>query len=41
MSSCAVAQDGSTIIAGDRSGRTYFLRLEEANGNSQGEIKLE
>jgi WD40 repeat protein len=29
--SCAVAPDGQTIIAGDNSGRVYFLRLVEAD----------
>ena len=31
MHSCAVAPDGQTIIAGDRSGRVHFLRLVEAD----------
>ncbi|MFO7092458.1 WD40 repeat domain-containing protein, partial [Limnospira platensis] len=26
--SCAVASDGVTVMAGDKSGRVYFLRLE-------------
>ncbi|WP_445243060.1 MULTISPECIES: WD40 repeat domain-containing protein [unclassified Microcoleus] len=25
---CAIAPDGVTIVAGDESGRVYFLRLE-------------
>jgi len=25
---CAIAPDGVTIVAGDKSGRVYFLRLE-------------
>jgi WD40 repeat protein len=25
---CAIAPDGVTIVAGDTSGRVYFLRLE-------------
>ena len=29
---CAVAQDGHTIIAGERSGRVHFLRVEEGVG---------
>ncbi|MDB9503668.1 hypothetical protein PN441_11355 [Spirulina major CS-329] len=28
MSSCAIAPDGVTVVAGDESGRVYFLRLE-------------
>ena len=28
MRSCAVAPDGVTVVAGDRSGQVYFLRLE-------------
>jgi WD40 repeat protein len=28
MNSCAVAEDGVTIVAGDSSGRVHFLRLE-------------
>jgi WD40 repeat protein len=30
MHSCAIAPDGQTIIAGDRSGRVHFLHLVEA-----------
>ena len=32
MSSCAVAPDGVTVVAGDRSGRVHFLRLEGLRG---------
>jgi hypothetical protein len=28
IASCAIAPDGVTIVAGDTSGRVYFLRLE-------------
>ncbi|MGB7891998.1 MAG: WD40 repeat domain-containing protein, partial [Microcoleus sp.] len=28
IASCAIAPDGVTIVAGDRSGQVYFLRLE-------------
>ncbi|MEG4258733.1 WD40 repeat domain-containing protein, partial [Microcoleus sp. POL1_C1] len=28
LASCAIAPDGVTIVAGARSGRVYFLRLE-------------
>ncbi|MBD0340551.1 MAG: WD40 repeat domain-containing protein, partial [Microcoleus sp. Co-bin12] len=28
IASCAIAPDGVTIVAGDESGRVYFLRLE-------------
>jgi WD40 repeat protein len=28
IASCAIAPDGVTIVAGDKSGRVYFLRLE-------------
>ena len=28
IASCAIAPDGLTIVAGDRLGRVYFLRLE-------------
>ena len=28
IASCAIAPDGVTIVAGDASGRVYFLRLE-------------
>jgi hypothetical protein len=31
MTSCAVAPDGRTVIAGDSSGRLHFLRLLEAD----------
>jgi len=37
MAACAVAPDGVTIVAGDRLGRMYFLRLEgdESEGRRQ------
>ncbi|MEC4986649.1 MAG: WD40 repeat domain-containing protein, partial [Oscillatoria sp. PMC 1076.18] len=28
---CAVAPDGRTVVAGDESGKVYFLRLEGGN----------
>ena len=28
LSACTIAPDGYTIVAGDASGRVYFLRLE-------------
>ncbi len=28
LTSCAIAPDGVTVVAGDESGRVYFLRLE-------------
>ena len=31
MQSCAVAPEGHTVIAGERSGRMHFLRLVEAD----------
>ncbi|MDZ8109135.1 MAG: hypothetical protein RM338_26405 [Nostoc sp. DedQUE12a] len=34
MYCCAVAPDRMTIVAGERSGRVHFLRLEEMRGNS-------
>ncbi|EKD10831.1 WD-40 repeat protein [Arthrospira platensis C1] len=32
MESCAIAPDGVTVVAGDGSGRVYFLRLEGLSG---------
>ncbi|MEK9513087.1 hypothetical protein AAEJ74_15795 [Limnospira fusiformis PMC 851.14] len=32
MKSCAIAPDGVTVVAGDGSGRVYFLRLEGLSG---------
>ncbi|MDT9178410.1 MAG: WD40 repeat domain-containing protein, partial [Limnospira sp. PMC 1238.20] len=32
MESCAVAPDGVTVVAGDKSGRVHFLRLEGLRG---------
>ncbi|EDZ93606.1 MAG: hypothetical protein P5702_10850 [Limnospira sp. PMC 1291.21] len=32
MSSCAIAPDGVTVVAGDEGGRVYFLRLEGLRG---------
>jgi WD40 repeat protein len=29
---CAIAPDGVTVVAGDRSGRVHFLRLEGVSG---------
>ena len=43
MHSCAVAPDGQTIIAGDRSGRVHFLRLVEADETKRftGDTKIQ
>ncbi|MFO8041190.1 MAG: WD40 repeat domain-containing protein, partial [Sodalinema sp.] len=32
MSSCAIAPDGVTVVAGGAGGRVYFLRLEGLRG---------
>ena len=34
INGCAVAPDGQTIVAGERSGRVHFLRLVEADKTS-------
>jgi WD40 repeat protein len=36
LSSCAVTEDGSTIVAGDKSGHLHFLKLQEADVISPG-----
>ena len=43
MSSCAIAPDGQTIIAGESSGRVHFLRLVEENETKRltGETKIQ
>jgi WD40 repeat protein len=33
---CALAPNGDTVVAGDRYGHMYFLRLEDGNGKGKG-----
>jgi WD40 repeat protein len=35
MHSCGMASDGVTVVAGDNSGRVYFLRLEGLEPEAQ------
>jgi WD40 repeat protein len=43
MDSCAIAPDGQTIVAGERSGRVHFLRFEGADKTKPpiGETKIQ
>jgi len=40
MSSCAIAPDGRTIVAGGHSGRVHFLRLVEADETKSWPVEI-